>query len=145
MQRVTRAEVRVGDEVAGSIGRGLCILVGVGRRDTNVDAERLAAKVVALRVFSDPGGKMNLSVAEVGGKILAISQFTLYGDVRKGNRPSFVLAREPASARLLFDAFCDRCRHLGVEVETGRFGADMKVELLGDGPVTILLDTEQVS
>src|SRR5690606_24535101 len=94
VQRVTRAEVRVGDEVAGSIGRGLCILVGVGRRDTNVDAERLAAKVVALRVFSDPGGKMNLSVAEVGGKILAISQFTLYGDVRKGNRPSFVLARE---------------------------------------------------
>lgn len=143
VQRVSRAEVRVGTEVTGKIGPGLCVLVGVGEGDTPGDAEALAEKVCHLRILEDEDGKMNRSVLESGGGILAVSQFTLLGDARKGRRPSFAKAMAPESARVLFDAFCAACKAHGPVVETGRFGADMLVDLCGDGPVTILLDTKR--
>jgi D-tyrosyl-tRNA(Tyr) deacylase len=143
VQRVSQAEVRVGDEVTGRIGQGLCLLVGIGQGDGPAEADALAEKVVGLRVFEDQEGKMNRSLLEVGGALLAVSQFTLYGDVRRGRRPSFTGAMAPEPARELFDAFCAAARRLGAPVETGRFGADMQVELSCDGPVTILLDTER--
>ena len=119
------------------------VLVGVARDDTDVDARCLAEKTVGLRVFEDPVGKMNRSVLDVEGAVLAVSQFTLLGDVRRGKRPSFTEAMEPDGARQLFDRFCGLVRALGVPVETGRFRADMLVELANDGPVTILLDTSK--
>lgn len=143
VQRVTRALVRVDGQIVGRIDSGLCVLVGVMEGDTSEDATKLAGKVVGLRIFSDATDKMNLSVKDTGGKLLAVSQFTLAGDVRKGNRPSFVSAMEPDSARKLFEDFCGAARALGVAVETGRFRAHMEVELVGDGPVTILLDTRR--
>lgn len=143
VQRVSRAEVRVGAEATGSIGPGLCVLVGVGADDTERDADALAEKVCHLRIMEDEAGKMNRSVLESGGGILAVSQFTLLGDARKGRRPSFAKALAPEAARPLFDAFCAACKTYGVVVETGRFGADMLVDLWGDGPVTILLDTKR--
>ena len=143
VQRVKRAEVRVGGEITGAIGPGLSVLVGVGDDDSAEDAQSLAQKVVRLRIFTDADDKMNLSVADSGGAILAISQFTLHGDVRKGNRPSFMRAMEPVRARVLFDEFCAACRALGLQVQTGRFGADMLVDLDCNGPVTILLDTKR--
>ena len=139
-QRVTRAEVAVDRKVVGAIGAGACVLVGVGRDDAAADAETLAAKVVGLRVFGDEAGKMNLDLLETGGVLLAISQFTLHGDVRRGKRPSFTEAMEPGRANELFERFCQRCRELGVRVETGQFRAHMQVELVNDGPVTILLE-----
>lgn len=144
VQRVTRAEVRVGGEPVGSIGAGLCVLVAVGAADDLGHAQKLAEKVVNLRIFEDAAGKMNRSLKEVGGALLAVSQFTLFGDVRKGLRPSFSSAREPGEAEPLFEAFCAAARALGVIVQTGRFRTDMQVELVNDGPVTILLDTERV-
>jgi D-tyrosyl-tRNA(Tyr) deacylase len=144
VQRTKRASVSVGGQVIGAIEAGLCVLVGVGPRDGALDAEALAEKVAGLRIFEDEGGKMNLSVQDVGGAVLAVSQFTLWGDARKGRRPSFVEAREPLEAERLFDAFCHHLRGLGLEVQTGRFGAHMEVELCNDGPVTLLLDTEKV-
>jgi D-tyrosyl-tRNA(Tyr) deacylase len=143
VQRVRRAEVRVGDETVGRIGTGLCVLVGVGRDDVEADADALAEKVVGLRIFEDEAGKMNRSLLEVGGAVLAVSQFTLLGDARKGKRPSFVEAMEPVRANELFERFCIACRGLGAEVQTGRFRAEMQVELVNDGPVTILLDTKK--
>jgi len=143
VQRVTRAGVTVGAERVAAVGRGFCVLVGVAGGDREADADRLAEKVVGLRVFEDAAGKMNLGLLEAGGELLAVSQFTLLGDVRKGKRPSFVDAMEPEGARVLFERFCDRCRALGARVSTGRFRADMQVELVNDGPVTILLDTKQ--
>jgi D-tyrosyl-tRNA(Tyr) deacylase len=136
--------VTVGDEKVGSIGAGLCVLVGVGSADDETDADALAEKVVGLRVFEDEAGKMNRSLLERGGSVLAVSQFTLFGDVRKGKRPSFVEAMEPMRANELFERFCAASRRLGARVETGRFRADMQVELVNDGPVTILLDTKKV-
>ena len=144
VQRVLRASVRVDEELVGEIGAGLCVLVGVAAEDEPEDARRLADKVVGLRVFADQSGRMNRSVLEAGGSILAISQFTLLGDVRSGRRPSFTAAMDPLPARSLFDRFCEDCRALGVSVATGRFGADMRVELLGEGPVTILLDSTRL-
>ncbi|HSC89124.1 MAG TPA: D-aminoacyl-tRNA deacylase [Polyangiaceae bacterium] len=141
VQRVTRAEVRVGGEVVGRVGVGFCVLVGVARGDDEAAARSLAAKVVGLRIFEDEDGKMNRDLLETGGGLLAISQFTLLGDVRRGKRPSFTEALEPDAARELFDTFCQACREAGAVVETGRFRADMQVELVNDGPVTILLDT----
>jgi len=143
VQRVKQAEVRVQGEVVGRVEAGFCVLVGVGDDDAPSDAEALAEKVCHLRILSDADGKMNRSVLESGGGILAVSQFTLHGDARKGRRPSFAHAMAPAVAEPLFDLFCSACRALGVVVQTGRFGADMLVEILGDGPVTILLDTKR--
>lgn len=144
VQRTKRAEVRVEGEVVGAIEAGLCVLVGVGQADDEAAARALAEKVAGLRIFEDEAGKMNLSVRDVGGAVLAVSQFTLWGDARKGKRPSFVLAREPVAAARLFDAFCEHLRVLGLEVQTGRFGAHMEVDLINDGPVTLLLDTEKL-
>lgn len=143
VQRVKRAEVRVGDEVTGRIDAGLCVLVGVADDDSEADAVMLADKVCHLRIMDDEAGKMNLSVRDTSGAILAVSQFTLHGDARKGRRPSFVRAMAPAAAAPLFDGFCLACRAHGISVETGRFGAEMLVDLWGDGPVTILLDSKR--
>ena len=143
VQRVAHAQVTVDDEVVGRIEQGLCVLVGVGKDDVDADARTLAEKVVGLRIFEDAEGKMNESVADHGAAVLAISQFTLYGDVRKGKRPSFGDAMEPGRANELFEAFCARCRELGVTVATGRFRAHMRVALENVGPVTILMDSKK--
>lgn len=140
LQRVSRAEVRIGGEVVGRIGRGLLVLLGVAKGDTVEDARWLAEKVVSLRVFNDDQGKMNRDLIEVNGSLLVVSQFTLHGDCRKGRRPSFVAAADPETAIPLYEAFVQAARALGVPVETGRFGAMMEVELVNDGPVTLILD-----
>jgi D-aminoacyl-tRNA deacylase len=142
VQRVTRASVRVGEETVGAIERGLVVLVGVAEGDTEADARILSGKVVGLRIFEDDAGKMNLDLPAAGGAMLAISQFTLLGDVRKGRRPSFTAAMAPDPARELFERFVTLSAERGIRVETGRFRADMAVELVNDGPVTILLDTK---
>jgi D-tyrosyl-tRNA(Tyr) deacylase len=144
VQRVTDAKVEVEDAIVGRITKGLCVLVGVGKDDAESDAESLAEKVVGLRIFEDADEKMNLGVLEVGGSVLAISQFTLYGDARKGKRPSFTEAMEPGRANQLFEHFCAHVRKIGATVETGRFRAHMLVSLANDGPVTILLDTKKL-
>jgi D-aminoacyl-tRNA deacylase len=141
VQRVTRASVEVEGEIVGSIDGGLCILVGVTHDDTPADAEKLAAKVHGLRVFDDDAGVMNLALADTGGSALVISQFTLYGDTRKGRRPSWVAAARPEHAEPLVAGFAEALRNLGTPVETGVFRADMAVELVNDGPVTLLLET----
>lgn len=141
VQRVSRAKVEVKGEIAGEIGLGLLVLLGVGREDTEADAIYLAEKVAGLRVFEDEAGKMNLALADVSGSVLAVSQFTLYGDVRRGKRPSFDAAAAPEKARELYELFVERMRALGLRCETGRFQAMMKVELVNEGPVTILLDS----
>jgi len=143
VQRVLCADVQVDGGTVGQIGPGLCVLVGVARDDTESDAEGLAAKVVGLRIFEDDAGKMNRDVLEIGGAVLAVSQFTLLGDVRKGRRPSFGDAMEPERANVLFERFCAACREHGARVETGRFRAHMQVELTNDGPVTILVDSKR--
>lgn len=142
-QRVIRARVTVGEEIVGEIGAGACVLVGVGREDVEADADALADKILGLRVFEDDEGKMNKSLLEVGGAVLAVSQFTLFGDARKGRRPSFIAAMEPERANELFQRFCQACRAGGAKVESGRFRAEMLVEIANDGPVTILLDTRK--
>ena len=141
VQRVSRAKVTIGGQIAGQIGRGLLVLLGVGSADTANDADYLAEKVINLRIFEDPDGKMNLSVAEIGGAVLAVSQFTLYGDVRRGRRPSFDAAAPPQPARELYQYFVERIRAAGLRCETGRFQEMMQVELVNEGPVTILLDS----
>jgi D-tyrosyl-tRNA(Tyr) deacylase len=141
VQRVSRAQVAVNGEITGQIGLGLLVLLGVGRDDANADATYLVEKIAGLRVFEDAQGKMNLSVQEVGGSVLAVSQFTLYGDVRRGKRPSFDAAAPPEKARQLYEFFVDQIRAAGLPCETGRFQEMMKVELVNEGPVTILLDS----
>jgi D-tyrosyl-tRNA(Tyr) deacylase len=141
VQRVTRASVIVDGEVVGTIGRGLCVLVGVTPSDDPTAAEKLADKIWRLRVFDDEAGVMNLSAADLGAEILVVSQFTLYGDTRKGRRPSWMAAAPPEQAEPLVDAVVDALRRLGATVATGRFRADMAVELVNDGPVTLLLET----
>src|SRR5947199_7102408 len=141
LQRVTRARVVVGDEVVGAIERGLLVLLGVAPDDTPAQAQWLADKVVGLRIFNDAAGKMNLGVADVGGAVLVVSQFTLYGDAQKGRRPSFIGAAPPEVAVPLYEAFVDAVRAHGLPTATGRFGAMMQVELVNDGPVTLILDT----
>jgi D-tyrosyl-tRNA(Tyr) deacylase len=140
IQRVTSASVSVEGEVLGSIGTGLLILLGVGQEDEDAHADRLAAKVAQLRVFDGEQGRMDRSLLDVGGAALCVSQFTLYGDTRRGLRPSFTEAAEPAAAERLYDLFCERLRRHGVPVETGRFAARMAVELTNEGPVTLLLE-----
>lgn len=141
LQRVSSARVRVGGDLAGEIGAGLLVLLGVTHEDTEEQAVFLAGKVAGLRVFEDGDGKMNRSLGEVGGSVLAVSQFTLYGDCRKGRRPSFDAAARPDQARRLYDRFVAETRALGVRVSTGIFQAHMQVELVNDGPVTLFIDT----
>ncbi|MGN1008712.1 MAG: D-aminoacyl-tRNA deacylase, partial [Butyricicoccus sp.] len=138
------ASVTIGGAVRGKIGPGLLILLGVSEDDTEENALYLADKCTGLRIFTDEDDKMNRSAADIGGSLLVISQFTLYGDCRRGKRPSFVRAARPEKAIPLYEAFLARCRASGLPVETGEFGADMKVELLNDGPVTIVMDTEEM-
>jgi D-tyrosyl-tRNA(Tyr) deacylase len=143
IQRVSSARVRVEDRVLGEIGVGLVILVAVEKGDTAEDIQYVAAKVKDLRIFEDEAGKMNLSVVEVRGQVLAVSQFTLCGDCRRGRRPSFDAAEAPAAAKPLYDALVDQLRALNLNVETGEFQAHMLVELVNDGPVTLLLDSRR--
>jgi D-tyrosyl-tRNA(Tyr) deacylase len=140
LQRVSRARVRIGEEIAGTIGRGFVVLLGVGRGDTEADAEFLADRVIGIRVFADDIGKMNLALEAAGGALLVISQFTLHADTSQ-RRPSFTAAAAPEQARELYERFLSLVRKRGVKVETGRFGAHMDVELVNDGPVTIILDS----
>jgi len=144
VQRVSRAKVTVNGELTGEIGPGLLVLLGVGQEDTEADAIYLAEKIAGLRVFEDDQGKMNRSVQDAGGSVLAVSQFTLYGDVRRGKRPSFDAAAPPEKARQLYESFVEQIRARGLRCETGRFQAMMQVELVNEGPVTILLDSYKV-
>ena len=144
IQRVTEASVTIGGETVASIGRGYLVLLGVTHSDTEKDADELAARVVALRIFEDAAGKTNLSIQDAGGSVIIVSQFTLYADCRKGNRPNFLMAKEPAEAKRLYEYFAELCRREIPVVETGEFGADMKVESINDGPVTLILDTDQL-
>jgi len=141
VQRVSRAKVTVKEWTSGEIGLGLLVLMGVGHGDTEADATYLSDKIAGLRVFEDEDGKMNLSVVDVGGSLLAFSQFTLYGDARRGKRPSFGGAAPPEQARRLYEFFVKRVRALGLRCETGRFQEMMQVELVNEGPVTILVDS----
>jgi D-tyrosyl-tRNA(Tyr) deacylase len=145
LQRVSFARVSVDDHVAGEVDGGFLILLGVTHDDTEREAAALARKVAGLRVFEDGDGKMNLSLQESGGSVLAISQFTLYADVRKGRRPSFTEAARPEQAQPLYERFCELLRGEGLHVEQGVFGAHMQVELVNDGPVTLLIDTADLA
>ncbi len=140
LQRVSRAEVRVGGAVIGEISRGFCLLVGYTATDTEAENRWMAEKVTGLRLFTDADGKMNLGLEEVEGALLVVSQFTLYGDASKGRRPSFIEAAPPEQARALYLQFIDLLRAQGVDVATGAFGADMAVDLVNDGPVTLWLE-----
>lgn len=143
VQRVSRAKVTVASQVAEEIGMGLLVLLGVGIEDAAADADYLADKILGLRIFEDDDGKMNRSVVDVGGAVLVVSQFTLYGDTRKGKRPSFADAARPDKACRLYEYFVERIRATGARCETGRFQEMMQVELVNEGPVTILLDSEK--
>jgi len=140
--RVTEASVTVGGAVVGAIGRGYLILLGVGPEDTEETARKLAVRICNTRVFEDPDGKMNLSLSQIGGSILAVSQFTLYADL-KSRRPGFSHAAPPALAEHLYETFKDQCRELGFPVQAGVFGADMQVSSVNDGPVTLIFDTDR--
>jgi D-tyrosyl-tRNA(Tyr) deacylase len=144
VQRVTHAGVTVGEEIVGEIGTGLLVFLGVGAEDTRAQADYLVEKIIGLRIFEDADGKMNLSVAQVGGALLVVSQFTLCGDVRRGKRPSFDSAAPPAVARQLYEYFVEKVRAAGLRCETGRFQETMVVELANHGPVTILLDSAKL-
>jgi D-tyrosyl-tRNA(Tyr) deacylase len=143
VQRVTHARVTVDNKVAGEIDHGLLVLLGVAKEDAETDADYLSDKITALRVFEDASGKINLSLREAEGSMLVVSQFTLYGDVRRGKRPSFDQAAPPEKARQLYEYFVDKVRAAGLRCETGTFQAMMQVELVNDGPVTILLDSSK--
>ena len=143
VQRVSRAKVTVGDQITGEIGRGLLILLGVTHNDDNKDADYLVDKIVNLRIFDDAFGKMNLSLADIGGEMLIVSQFTLYGDTRRGRRPSFIDAAPGEDAWRWYKYFVVKAREIVKKVATGAFGEMMDVELVNDGPVTILLDSEK--
>jgi D-tyrosyl-tRNA(Tyr) deacylase len=141
VQRVSRAKVTINGGITGEIRLGLLVLLAVGQEDTEADVSYMAEKIAGLRIFEDQDGKMNRSVAEVAGSVLAVSQFTLYGDVRRGKRPSFDAAAPPESARRFYELFVERIRAAGLRCETGRFQEMMQVELVNEGPVTILLDS----
>lgn len=140
LQRVSSAVVKVDGKICGSIGTGYLVLLGIGNDDTEDDCRRLADKIINLRIFSDENDKINLSLGDVGGDLLIVSQFTLYADCRKGNRPNFIQAGKPDKAERLYNYFADYCRSKGKHVEMGIFGADMKVELVNDGPFTVILE-----
>ena len=143
IQRVNHAEVKVDGETVGKIGKGFLVLIGVGREDTKEDADWYLKKLLGLRIFEDENDKMNRSILDAGGEILAISQFTLHGDVRHGRRPSFIRAARPEVAVPMYDAYCQGLREAGIHVETGIFQTDMKVSLVNDGPVTLLIDSRR--
>lgn len=140
LQRVSRASVAIDGKVVGEIGRGFCLLAGFAHADTAGQVQWMAEKVAGLRLFADDQGKMNLGLSDVGGELLVISQFTLYGDASKGRRPSFIDAARPGTAIPLYEQFIAEFRRLGLTVATGEFGADMKVEIVNDGPVTLILE-----
>jgi len=144
VQRVKRAEVRVNGQAVGNVGAGMLVLLGIGKEDTLKEAQSLADKVINLRIFDDQDSRMNLSLLETNGGLLCVSQFTLYGDCRKGRRPSYDRAAQPEMACQLYEAFVAAVRASGIAVETGQFQAMMDVELVNDGPVTLLLDTERI-
>lgn len=144
LQRVSHASVTVDGETIGEIGKGFLLLVGVADTDTKEIADKMVSKIGKLRIFEDENGKTNLSLADVGGEILVVSQFTLYADCRKGNRPSFVKAGSPALAEELYEYIVEKCKEHVDKVAHGSFGADMKVELLNDGPFTIVLDSDMM-
>ncbi|WP_313757113.1 D-aminoacyl-tRNA deacylase [Tissierella sp.] len=143
VQRVSEAAVKVDNKVVGEIGKGLLVFLGIGEGDTEKDLEYLVDKVLGLRIFQDENDKMNLSLLDINGELLVISQFTLYGDVRKGKRPSFTDSAHPDIAERMYLEFIDKCKTKEIKTEKGIFGADMKVSLINDGPVTILLDSKK--
>lgn len=144
IQRVSHAGVSVDGQVIGRIDKGFLVLIGVGQKDTKAEADRLVKKMTGLRIFEDQEGKTNLSLADVGGELLLVSQFTLYANCKKGNRPSFTDAAEPRLAQELYEYIIAECRKKEATVETGSFGAEMQVELCNDGPFTVILDTDQM-
>ena len=144
IQRVSEASVTIDGEVAGAIGQGFCVLIGVSEEDTKETADLMVRKMLGLRIFQDENEKTNLSLADVGGSLLLISQFTLYADCRKGNRPSFVKAGSPDKANELYEYIIEKCRESGRPVERGVFGAYMKISLVNDGPFTVMLDSEDL-
>ena len=145
IQRVLNSSVRVDNEIIGSIGKGYMVLVGVAESDTKEIADKLIDKMIKLRIFEDSEGKTNLSLNDVGGELLLVSQFTLYADCKKGNRPSFLKAGDPTFANEMYEYVISKCKtYEGLKVERGRFGADMKVELINDGPFTIILDSDDM-
>lgn len=144
IQRVTEASVMVDEQVLGEIGKGFLVLIGVGKDDTTKEADRLVKKMTGLRIFEDENGKTNLSLSDVGGSLLLISQFTLYADCRKGNRPSFINAGDPDHANELYEYVIQECKKNVPDVQRGQFGADMKVRLCNDGPFTIVLDSDVI-
>lgn len=141
IQRVSKAKVEVDNKIVGSIGKGFLVLVGITHTDTEKEADYLANKLCKMRIFEDENGKMNLSLKDVGGELLIVSQFTLYADCAKGNRPSFIEAARPEQATPLYEYFCKKCEEQGINVQKGVFGAHMEVSLLNDGPVTIVLES----
>ena len=144
LTRVSSASVTIDGQIVGSIGKGFLILLGVGPEDTEKDCRYLAEKTLGLRIFEDENGKMNLGLEQVGGEVLVVSQFTLYGNCRKGRRPSFVEAAGPELGNELYEKFLSICKELGYPPQHGQFGADMKVASVNDGPVTLILDTQQL-
>ncbi|MCM1181410.1 MAG: D-aminoacyl-tRNA deacylase [Clostridium sp.] len=145
IQRVTHASVTIEEKIEGKIDRGYLVLIGIADSDTKEIADKMIRKMLGLRIFEDENGKTNISLADVNGELLLVSQFTLYADCKKGNRPSFIRAGKPDMASEMYDYIVKRCREQVEKVETGSFGADMKVELLNDGPFTILLDSEELA
>ena len=144
IQRVTEASVMIDGEISGKIGKGYLVLIGVADTDTKEIADKMIRKMIGLRIFEDEQGKTNLSLADVGGGLLLVSQFTLYANCKRGNRPSFIEAGKPDMANEMYEYIIEKCRESVEEVQTGEFGADMKVQLLNDGPFTILLDSDQL-
>jgi D-tyrosyl-tRNA(Tyr) deacylase len=144
IQRVTHASCTVDGELTGSIKKGLMVLVGVGKDDNEQIADKMVTKLVNMRIFEDEDGKTNLALKDVGGELLVISQFTLYADCKKGNRPSFIKAGAPDMASALYECILKKCAETGVKTERGIFGADMKIDLLNDGPFTIILDSAEL-